>query len=189
MIQVAMEGRVRRITLAGGVERNYLSSADCKQLSEIWRAADSDAATGVILIDAEGPVFCAGMDPAACDELLLQPLSKSLVVAAQGPAISAGVGLLAKAHIALAAQGTTFGITDIRQNRYSEALYACIAGAIGQRRATELCLTGRIFSANEALAWGLVHQMAPPIELEDRAEAVAKLLAAADPSVVSRILA
>jgi enoyl-CoA hydratase/carnithine racemase len=42
----------------------------------------------------------------------------------------------------------------------------------------ELSLTGRVFSAAEAVTFGLVHQMALPFELEDRAGAIARGLAA-----------
>jgi enoyl-CoA hydratase/carnithine racemase len=52
-----------------------------------------------------------------------------------------------------------------------------------------LSLTGRVFTAPEALAWGLVHAVAPPFELDDRASAIATALANADAGAVSAILA
>jgi enoyl-CoA hydratase/carnithine racemase len=45
-----------------------------------------------------------------------------------------------------------------------------------------------VFTAPEALAWGLVHAMTPPFELDDRASTIATALANADPDAVGAIL-
>ena len=46
-------------------------------------------------------------------------------------------------------------------------------------------MTGRIFSVNEALQWGLVHEVAPAFELDDRASATAHHLAESSPQAMS----
>ena len=63
-----------------------------------------------------------------------------------------------------------------------------VASAIGERRALELCLTGRIFSTPDALAWGLVHMVAPAFELDDRASEIAMAVANAAPEAISAAL-
>ena len=109
-------------------------------------------------------------------------------MAMQGVAISAGVALIANAHVAVAAQGSSFGLTDIREGRCHPGILGAVAAAIGDRRARELSLTGRVFTAPEALAWGLVHAVAPPFELDDRASAIATALANADPGAARALL-
>jgi enoyl-CoA hydratase/carnithine racemase len=52
----------------------------------------------------------------------------------------------------------------------------------------ELALSGRIFSTPEALAWGLVHHMAPAFELDDRATEVAGGIANAHPEAIRAML-
>jgi enoyl-CoA hydratase/carnithine racemase len=52
-------------------------------------------------------------------------------------------------------------------------IWRSVVAAVGERRALALALTGRIFSVNEALQWGLVHEVAPPFEVDDRATATA----------------
>jgi len=111
------------------------------------------------------------------------------VTAVQGVAVSAGVALIANAHVAVVAQGSSFGLTDIRERRCHPRILGAVAAAIGDRRARELSLTGRVFTAPEALAWGLVHALTPPFELDDRASAIATALANADHDAVSAILA
>src|SRR5882672_11027185 len=97
------------------------------------------------------------------------------------------MALVAQAHIAVAAQGTSFGLLDIRNGACPGGLRA-VAQAIGWRRATELALTGRVCSTPEALQMALVHEVAPAFEYQERAEALAHLLAGADSDAVRRIL-
>src|SRR4029077_14843784 len=132
--------------------------------------AEADTDTGAILLEAEGPVFCGGMDWTAPlpQEIFTfgRQASKPIVAAMQGVSVSAGVALIANAHVAVAAQGSSFGLTDIREGRCHPGILGAAAAAIGDRRARELSLTGRVFTAPEALAWGLVHAVAPPFELD-----------------------
>ncbi len=63
--------------------------------------------------------FAAALDFAdpPQDEFFAERLAKPIVAAIQGVALSAGVALLANAHIVVAAQGSSFGLTDIREGR------------------------------------------------------------------------
>ncbi len=197
-LRVEQDRRVRRLTLAAPARRNVLDAGLAAALLSELRDAQADSDTGAILVDAEGPVFCGGLDFAepVPEEIftfgrraLHEQASKPIVIAMQGVAISAGVALIANAHVAVAAQGSSFGLTDIREGRCHPGILGAVAAAIGDRRARELSLTGRVFTAPEALAWGLVHAMTPPFELDDRASAIATALANADPGAISAILA
>jgi enoyl-CoA hydratase/carnithine racemase len=192
-LRVEQDGRVRRLTLAAPARRNILDAALAQQLLNELRDAQQHPDTGAILVDAEGPVFCGGLNfsEPVPDEIFTfgRNASKPIVMAVQGVAISAGVALIANAHVAITAQGSSFGLTDIREGRCHPGILSAVAAAIGDRRARELSLTGRVFTAPEALAWGLVHAMTPPFELDDRASAMAKALANADAGAVAAILA
>ena len=191
-LRVEQDGRVRRLTLAAPARRNILDAALSLQLLHELKDAQAHPDTGAILLDAEGAVFCGGLDFAEPlpEEIFTfgKDASKPIVVSAQGVAISIGVALIANAHVAVVAQGSSFGLTDIREGRCHPGILSAVAAAIGDRRARELALTGRVFTAPEALAWGLVHAVAPPFELDDRASAIATSLANADPSAVAAIL-
>jgi enoyl-CoA hydratase/carnithine racemase len=99
------------------------------------------------------------------------------------------LALIANAHVAVAAQGSSFGLLDIREGRWHEGIYQAVASAIGARRALELSLTGRIFSTQEALSWGLLHSVMPAFELDDRVTEIATALANANTDVVRAALA
>ena len=192
-LRVEQDGRVRRITLAVPARRNVLDAALAADLLKELNDAEADTGTGAILLDAEGPVFCGGMDWTAPlpQEIFTfgRQAAKPIVASMQGVAISGGVALIANAHVAVAAQGSSFGLTDIREGRCHIGILEAVAAAIGNRRARELALTGRVFTAPDALAWGLVQAVAPPFELDDRASAIATSLANADPSAIEKVLA
>lgn len=196
------EDAVARITLHGGESRNTLSPAVVRELAAHLLRADSDSSAKAILVDADGPVFCAGLEPG---EVWISPTmesvqalqgvvefsrrcSKPLVIAVQGAALGIGVALVAGAHVALAAQGTSFALTEIRVGQWPFLSWVTLAPALGSRRALELSLTGRVFNTADALAWGLIHEVTQPSELEDRALATASLLAAAPPRIVQQAL-
>jgi enoyl-CoA hydratase/carnithine racemase len=189
-LRIEQDGRLRRIALAAVEKRNFLDAMMCQDLLRELRDAVADDDVGTILLEADGPMFCTGVDPLAGEELFTigRRMVKPLVAAVKGVAISGGVALLANAHVVLAAQGSSFGLTDIREGKWSEAIYRAAASAIGERRALELCLTGRIFSTPDALAWGLVHMVAPAFELDDRASEVAGALANASADAVRAAL-
>jgi enoyl-CoA hydratase/carnithine racemase len=189
-IRTEQDGRLRRVTLASPQTKNFLDARLGGALADELRDAAADDATGAILIDADGPIFCSGMDEAAGEELsgIGSRISKPIIAAVKGVALAGGLVLLANAHVVIAAQGTSFGLIAIREGKWSELVFRAMASAVGKRRALELGLTGRIFTTPDALAWGLVHMAAPAFELEDRATEVARGLANANADAVKAAL-
>ena len=107
--------------------------------------------------------------------------SKPIVCAVQGPALGGGIGLICNAHVAVAAHGSSFGLTEIRIGMWPFVIYRSVALALGERRALELSLMGRIFNVPEAVQWGLIHEAVPAFELDDRVTAIAMHLAQSSP--------
>lgn len=189
-LRIEQDGRLCRIALAVPEKRNALDAGACRDLLHEITGASLDESVGAILLEADGPVFCAAAEPE--DHSLFRigrTISKPIVAAVQGVALSGGLALMANAHVVVAAQGTSFGLTAIREGRWQDAAFEAVVLALGRRRAVELALTGRVFSTPEALAWGLVHYVAPAFELDDRGTEVATALANANPDVLKRALA
>jgi enoyl-CoA hydratase/carnithine racemase len=153
-----------------------------------------EQAPGALLIDAEGDVFCAGMDLESADAASTAIHAKlfsigarsatPIVCAVQGPALGGGLGLIANAHIAVAAHGVQFGLTEIRVGMWPYVIWPSVVTALGERRARILALTGSVFGVKEALEWQLIHESVPPIELDDRATAIAEALADSSRSTI-----
>jgi enoyl-CoA hydratase/carnithine racemase len=189
MIRVEQDAKVRRIRLAAPERRNIIDGPMSAAFLEALNEANADPATGAILIEADGPMFCGGASQDVDPGLYQIASTKPIVAAMQGVALGAGLALIATAHVAIAAQGSSFGFVDIREGRWNKDLFQILSRSIGARRALELGLTGRIFTAPDALNWGLVHYLTPPFELDDRATSVAHALAGADSSAVRDALA
>ncbi|MBI1789204.1 MAG: enoyl-CoA hydratase/isomerase family protein [Acidobacteria bacterium] len=197
-LRIERQGRVLRLVLDRPEKRNALNLALCrelvKQVEEAWR----DHGVGAILLAGEGKSFCAGMDltemlsPEAAGLTHIHELlftigvrsSKPIVAAVQGAALAGGTGLAANAHILVAAEDATFGLTEIRLGLWPFVVFRAVALAVGERRAVELSLTGRTFDAREAAQLGLVDCLVPPADLDARALEIATAVAAASPSAV-----
>jgi enoyl-CoA hydratase/carnithine racemase len=197
LIDVAQEARVRRITLNRPEKRNALNLALCHELADAFDRADSDHSVGAILLNAQGPAFCAGMDlkeTLELDQVQLAEIHERLfttihrvrtpiIAAVHGAALAGGTGLVANAHIVFAKPDTRFALTEIRIGLWPVLIFRAVEQAMGERRSVELSLTGREFSAAEALSYGLVTEIAEdPLP---RATEVARKIAAFSPLAVS----
>ncbi len=193
MIEVQQEGRVLTISLNRPEKRNALNLKICRELTEAFDHADSDHSVGAIVLNANGPAFCGGMDLkevleinenqlAAIHERLfttIQRVRTPIIAAVHGSAMAGGTGLVANAHIVIAHPETVFALTEIRVGLWPVLIFRSVCQAMGERRTVELALTGRDFSALEALDYGLVTEIADdPMR---RAREIASVLSSFSP--------
>jgi enoyl-CoA hydratase/carnithine racemase len=183
LLVLTREERVLRLTMNRAEKRNALNAELCAAIVEAIEGAEDDNSVGAILLEANGDVFCAGMDldEASADRTQVHErlftigarAQKPIIAAVNGPALGGGLGLVANAHIVVSSHGCNFGLTEIRIGMWPFVIWRAMVAAIGERRTTSLALTGRIFGVNEAVQWGLVHEVVPPFEVDDRAFATA----------------
>ena len=177
-------------------------------LGEIEAAARDDEVRTVVLT-GNGRAFCAGIDlkqlasrvsengPEAERATIerIQRITRSLVdlpkvtiAAVNGPAVGFGAELAVAADIRVAAEVATFSFPEVQR-----AL--CATGGstrllpllVGTGRATEWLLSGRSISAEEALATGLVTEIAPTADLLEETVAMGGRIAANAPLAVGRL--
>ena len=192
--------KVCHITINRPEKRNALSIQLCHELLGAFRQAESDSNVSVVLLDAAGPSFSSGMDLGEIldpdfarqadvhEELLTigSHYSKPIIAAVQGAVFGGAVALVASAHIVVAAEDAQFCSTEIHIGMWPYVAYRAIASAIGERRATELALTGRVASAAEAYEWGLAHRIVPADQLSETATRLAVQVAAFDADALSQ---
>lgn len=197
-ISIHQKHRILYITLNRPEKRNALTCDMCSGIAEAVASAQNREDIGVIFIAAAGQVFCAGMDldeavlphhnlAAAHEDLFTMGANslKPIVTCVNGPALGGGLGLVAQGHVVMAGEGVVFGLPEIRIGLWPFLVYRAVEAALGARRTLELSLVGRVFHAPEALEWGLVHQLCPPSEVCERANALARDLAKASPSAIA----
>jgi enoyl-CoA hydratase/carnithine racemase len=183
---------VALITLANG-KVNALST---ELLAEIQAAAEELTAdpAGAVVITGGDRLFAAGADisqfggpdeaatiGAAFHDALdaVAAIPRFVIAAVSGYALGGGCELALACDYRIASEKAVFGQPEI--------LLGIIPGgggtqrlprAVGASRAKELCLTGRQVRADEALRIGLADEVVPPEELNERAFALAAVVAA-----------
>lgn len=196
LLQPQQHGRVLWLVLNRPDKRNALNAALCRDLVDAIGRADRDPHVGAIVLAAAGDCFSAGMDIGEVQEIhpetisnvheqlftLAMRLSTPLIAAVNGPALGGGVGLVANCHIVIASDKAKFGLTEIRLGLWPFLVFRAISTALGERRAIELALTGRIFDVEEARRMGLVQEVAQ--DLPARAMEVAQQVAEGSPSAI-----
>ncbi len=179
---------------------NAIDPAMTKDLSEVATRLREDPSVRAVLLAGNGPMFTAGGDLGLFVGLAegeLPPLLRRMiddyhlalerfteldapvVAAVHGAAAGGGMGMLYVADIVVAAEDTTFalgyagiGLTSDGGNSWF------LPRLVGMRRAQELFLLNRRFTAAEALEWGLVTKVVPAADVDAEAQAVAAKLAA-----------
>lgn len=184
------------LTLDRPEKRNALSVAVREAMSDALDRLAEDAEVRVVVLDANGPTFCAGFDLGEFDRafagdeafaatlwassdrwhhrLLSFPLP--LVAAVNGPALGGGCDLATMCDLRIAADTAVFAHPE---HAFSQVVYGPLEAAVGAAVANDLALTGRRVDASEALRLGLVSRVVPADELAAVASEVATEIAAA----------
>ncbi|GAA3639136.1 enoyl-CoA hydratase/isomerase family protein [Microbacterium awajiense] len=169
------------------------------EMAVAWRDAATAAVdrddVGAILLEGNGPAFCAGGDVvamatagiesgAAIRELAgvinegIRALTESsvpVVAAAHGTTAGGGLGILMVSDYAIIGEDSRVGSLYANIGLTPDlSVSAQLARAVGQRRALQLVLQDRLLTAQEALDWGLVAEVVPADRVKARAEEIAR---------------
>lgn len=201
----ARDGGVLTLTLNRPDKRNALSSAVVEALHQALEAADLDADVRVVALTGAGKDFCAGAD---LEELLasadatpeaneaaalrlgtlfgrMRRLPKPVVAVVRGRALAGGAGLMTACDIVLAGAGAQVGYPEVLRGFVPAMVMTMLRRLVGEKAALDLVLTGRLLSADEAHAWGLVSRVVPDGDLEREAGELGRALAAAPASALA----
>ncbi len=155
------------------------------------RAGD-DADVEAVTLVGTGPAFSAGADlkdfishrpplDRALERrelgtlfIVIDAYSKPLVAAVNGDALGAGFGLVAACPLAVAVEAARFGLPGVRLGIMPMTIMPAIARSLPRKLGLELILTGRLMSATEAVAQGVVNRVVASGELEVAAAALAR---------------
>ena len=177
--------RIATITLNRPDARNALSSEVLRLLRQLLEQSDRDDNVDVLILTGADPAFCAGLDLnelGARDTKLLTTgadsgashrtrgplprLSKPLIGAVNGVAITGGFELALNCDFLVASERAKFGDTHTRVGVMPGwGLTVLLPQAIGIRRAREMSFTGNFIDADEAFRLGLVNHVVPHDEL------------------------
>ncbi len=203
-VRMTTEGSIGRITLARPEKKNALDRAMADELAAALFSM-SESPVGVVAIDGEGPDFCTGADLGAIEEMLDAPrqqhiddakalghvfhtirrMEKPVVALVKGRAYAGGAGLASACDIVLAHEEARFAYPEVTIGFVPAMVMTMLRRSVGEKQAFDLVSTGRILSADEAMAIGLVSRVFASREFEQLSKAVLDKLADAPASAMA----
>ena len=200
VVHTSREGAIARVRLNRPEARNAVNLPMCEALLRTFAALDDDPEIHVVLLDAAGPVFCAGADLkerkgkderwvrkrrlaafAAYDAI--ERCSKPVVAKVHGAVVGSGGEIAMACDFIMASTDAVFQFPEPQWGTVGATQR--LQRVIGKRRAKELLFTGRSMPAQEAYSLGLVARLAQPDEIDGAAEAVAAGIAKAPPLAIA----
>lgn len=198
-------GNLGTITLHRPEKRNAISTQMISELLSVLDEVERTRARVVILTGA-GKAFCAGMDLEMLQAIAQQSPSenqedsrriaklfrriwsytKPLIAAVNGHALAGGCGIATLCDFTLAAPEAKFGYTEVRIGFLPAIVSVFLTRQIGEKRARDLLLTGRLIEASEAKEFGLVNEIVPAEKLMERARELANTIIEASPASITR---
>jgi enoyl-CoA hydratase/carnithine racemase len=198
-ITVESRGRVALITLSRSERMNAWTPQMAVELADAVERANEDPAIGAIVLTGAGKGFCAGADmadtfekriggedpgadtaggegglPRGLDWVAQVRDAKPLVAAVNGAAVGVGMTMILPFDVVVASDRAKFGMLFIKVGLVPElASTHFLVQRMGFGRASEMCLSGRLYGAVEAYEKGLVDALVPHDELLLRALALA----------------
>jgi enoyl-CoA hydratase/carnithine racemase len=193
--------QVLLVTLDRPHVANAFNTRMAQEITVVFEAftLDTQNIRAIVLTGAGTRAFCAGGDLKerdgmsdadwAAQHLVFERMTRALlgcpiptIGAINGAAFGGGCEIAAALDFCYAADSATFAQTEVRIGIIPGAGGTqTLSRAIGERRAKELILSGRRFSAGEARDWGLVNAVFPQTELLPAAMTVAQAIAANAP--------
>jgi len=180
-----VKNRICFLTLNRPEKRNALNASTVADLKGLLARAEADAEVKVVVLRANGDVFCSGADLASLQQLQKNPyeenlkdsihlkdlflqvytLKKVVVAQVQGHALAGGCGLVTVCDFAFAAPMAKMGYTEVRIGFVPAIVMVFLLRKVGEQKAKQLLLGGELVAGEEAVRFGLVNKIIASEEL------------------------
>jgi len=189
------------LTLNRGRQRNPLSSQMIAALTDALREGYESDSVRVIVITAVGPIFSAGHDLKelhrtedesaqdfrnrvtgileSCAAMMsgIVAAPKPVIASVQGTATAAGCQLVSACDLAIAADSAHFCTPGVNVGAFCTTPLVGIGRNVSRKHAMEMALTGDMFTAEDAVSFGLINRHVPADRLREETAALAGKIA------------
>jgi len=198
-LELRIDDGVAVITLDRPERRNAFTGAMGNSLGRAYAHCDEDDDVRVVIVTGAGDAFCAGADLTPAGETFASPsergtgpraftsspvrptaweICKPVIAAVNGHAIGIGMTLAMQCDLRLMATGAKYGFVHVRRGVIPDAhAHWTVPRAVGFTRALDLLMTGRHFTAEEAVLMGLATRALPAEVVLQAAQDVARDIA------------
>lgn len=190
LILSELSDNVLWLTLNRPKSRNTLSLAMIDELHQQIINANTNEEVRVVVLSALGPVFSAGHDLnemrsderevlTRCSAMMMAIVAseKSVIACVSGIATAGGCQLVAACDLAIAANTAKFCTPGVNIGGFCTTPLVAIGRKIHRKHAMEMALTGDMFSADEAMRFGLVNRVYDEDEVRQEVRVLAKKIA------------
>ncbi|EEB85445.1 enoyl-CoA hydratase [Roseobacter sp. GAI101] len=200
ILEVEYDAAVARLTMNAPERLNALSD---EMLAALQAALDTIADTPsvrVVILSGRGKAFCAGHDlkqmtamrqaedgGAAkfrdlferCSAVMarIQSMPQPVIAQVHGIATAAGCQLVATCDLAVAAEGTRFGVNGVNIGLFCSTPMVALSRNIPRKQAFEMLTTGDFIDAGRACELGLVNRVVSENDLSVETQALADKIA------------
>src|SRR5436305_2427071 len=204
-LNLEFSGEIAKITLNRPDKRNAINA---QMIAELQTALDTieKSHSRVVIVTGAGKAFCAGMDLEMLSAITKQSPAENqddarriakmlrriwsfprpMIAAVNGAAYAGGCGIATLCDFTLAVPEAKFGYTEVKIGFLPAIVSVFLTRQIGDKRARDLLLTGRLIDATEAKQLGLVSEIVEPDRLMARANELAEQIRAVSPSSLTR---
>src|SRR5579859_2580913 len=204
-LHLEFTGEIAKITLNRPDKRNAINP---QMIAELQTALDSieKSHSRVVVVTGAGKAFCAGMDLDMLSAITKQSPAENqddarriakmlrriwsfprpMIASVNGAAYAGGCGIATLCDFTLAAPEAKFGYTEVKIGFLPAIVSVFLTRQIGDKRARDLLLTGRLVEAKEAQQLGLVSEIVEPDKLMSRAQDLTDYLVEVSPGSLSR---
>jgi len=201
LVERSDTGAVAHLRMNAPGSLNALSDAMLAALQAELDALARDRAIRAVLLSGEGRAFCAGHDLkemtrgrdapdggaayfadlfARCAALMqtIPRLPQPVIALPHGIATAAGCQLVASCDMAIAAEGTRFGVNGVNIGLFCSTPMVALSRNVPRKQAFEMLVTGEFIGCDRAAELGLINRAVPEGELMGAGMELAETVAA-----------
>ncbi|MDO5757187.1 MAG: enoyl-CoA hydratase [Rhodobacterales bacterium] len=201
MIERSDTGAVARLTLNSPERLNALSDAMLTALTDHLTALAEDSHIRAVVLAGAGKVFCAGHDlkemttaresadqgrayfsdlfnRCAAVMMAIRALPQPVIAEVHGIATAAGCQLVASCDMAIAAEGTRFGVNGVNIGLFCSTPMVALSRNVPRKQAFEMLVTGGFINEARAAELGLINRAVPATDLTRETMDLAAMVAA-----------
>ncbi|MCI0683339.1 MAG: enoyl-CoA hydratase [Gemmataceae bacterium] len=201
VLSTEVRGGVAHLVLNRPEKRNALSRELLEALEAAQARIAADQSARVVVVAAQGPVFCSGHDLtemvgcpaeeyqrlfALCSRVMLgfRRLPQPVIARVQGTATAAGCQLVAACDLAVAAESATFATPGVKIGLFCTTPMVPLVRAVPPKAALEMLLTGKPIAARRALELGLVNRVVAANELDGAVQELVDAILISSPMTI-----
>ena len=201
--KIDISNNILSITLNRPEKKNALNNVMMNELNYALAYAKQQREIRVVVIGAEGDVFCAGADLNRAQEesnvpklehaddvsFSLRRLHKPVICKIQGSVLAGALLIVTNSTHAIAVKEATFSAPEIHRGLWPFMVMAGLFRVMPKRAGLDFIMRGQPIDARQAEQWGLINQSVPANELEKTVSNLANELASLAPETMQLGLA